>query len=127
MALEDQQRKRRWDAYLRQEKRQKRKRFFKIAGIILAIVVLCALIGVLLVPAILPLFGIGEQPTEATLPIETQPDTVIHLIAGGDVSVTDKTVATGAAGSGYDYTEVFRDVLPVLSSADVTMLNFEGI
>lgn len=54
-------------------------------------------------------------------------DRVIHLVAGGDVNVTDKTVAAGLKEGGYDYTEVFRDVLPVLSAGDVTVLNFEGV
>ena len=54
-------------------------------------------------------------------------NTVIHLVAGGNVNITDKTVASGLSADGYDYTEVFRDVLPVLASGDVTMLNFEGI
>ncbi len=64
------------------------------------------------------------------VPEDTAPppaDTVIHLVAGGDVNVTDKTVAAGLADGGYDYEDVFRDVLPVLSSGEVTALNFEGI
>ena len=109
-------------------KRQKRRRGFKIAAVIVLIVALCAVIGVFLLPKVLPSLGIfGNEPTESTAPTVPKPDQVIHLIAGGDVNITDKTVAAGFTGSGYDYTEVFRDVLPVLSSADVTMLNFEGI
>ena len=52
---------------------------------------------------------------------------VIHLVAGGDVNITDASVAAGQSAGGYDYTEVFKDVLPVLSSGDVTVLNFEGV
>lgn len=55
------------------------------------------------------------------------PDKVIHLVAGGDVNITDKSVAAGQTAGGYDYQDVFKDVLPVLASGDVTVLNFEGI
>ena len=55
------------------------------------------------------------------------PDKVIHLVAGGNVNITDETVAAGKTDSGYDYAAVFKDVLPVLASGDVTILNFEGI
>ena len=52
--------------------------------------------------------------------------TVIHLAAAGDLVVTDKTVEAGKILGGYDYTDVFMDVAPVLSEADLTLLNFEG-
>ena len=52
--------------------------------------------------------------------------TVIHLAAAGDLMVTDKTVESGKILGGYDYTQVFMDVVPVLSGADLTVLNFEG-
>ncbi len=56
---------------------------------------------------------------------ETKPDeTRIHLIAGGDLNITDQVVASG--GSGYDYTGAFMDVAPILSSGDLAILNFEG-
>ncbi len=56
--------------------------------------------------------------------IEAGEDTVIHFVAGGDVNVTDKVVASG--GSNYDYSDVFLDVMPILSGGDLTALNFEG-
>ena len=67
-------------------------------------------------------------PTE-TEPVQTTtapllPDTVIHFAAGGDLNITDKVVASG--GAGYDYSRVFMDVLPLLASADLMTLNFEG-
>ena len=55
------------------------------------------------------------------------PDKVIHLVAGGNVNITDKSVAAGQTAGGYDYEAIFKDVLPVLASGDVTVLNFEGI
>lgn len=72
-----------------------------------------------------------ERPTESqpTEPLPTQPvtpDTVIHFVAGGDVNVTDKTVSAGASGGGYDYTNMFMDLVPTLAGADLAALNFEG-
>lgn len=116
--------------YLRRvsrRKRQGRHRGLKIAAVTVLIVALCAVIGVFLLPKLLPGFDIlGIYSAETTIPTEPKPDQVIHITAGGDVDVTDKTVAAGLTDGGYDYTEVFRDVLPVLASGDVTMLNFEG-
>ncbi len=65
-----------------------------------------------------------EKPVE-TAPV-TQPsaDTVIHFVAGGDVNVTDKVVASG--GSEYQYADSFLDILPALTAGDLTVLNFEG-
>jgi len=53
-------------------------------------------------------------------------DTVIHLISGGDVNVTDKVVAAGEKDGSYDYGNILLDVMPVLSGGDLTTLNFEG-
>lgn len=66
------------------------------------------------------------KPTVSTTPVPGTPDTVIHLAFGGDINVTDGTVAAGAKNDGYDYTDVFRDIVPVLAGADAATLNFEG-
>ena len=81
----------------------------------------------------------GTLPTGETVPAttaqtepqiaETEPprrkrDTVIHFAAAGDLNVNALTVEAG--GPAYDFSKTFRDVLPVLSSADLTVLNFEG-
>ena len=50
--------------------------------------------------------------------------TVIHLAAAGDLNITEAVIASG--GIDYDYTDTFMDVLPLLSDADITALNFEG-
>ncbi len=63
-----------------------------------------------------------SSPPETTLP-EAEP-TVIHFLAGGDLNVTDRVVASG--GDSYDYTRAFLDIAPLLASADLTALNFEG-
>lgn len=50
--------------------------------------------------------------------------TVIHLVAAGDVNVTDAVVSSG--GAGYDYTNTFLDVAHLLAEGDITVVNFEG-
>lgn len=51
-------------------------------------------------------------------------DTVIHLAAAGDLSVTDGVVDSGTGD--YDYTQTFMDVGYLLGKADISVLNFEG-
>ena len=53
------------------------------------------------------------------------PYTVIHIAAAGDLNVTDKLVASG--GITFDFSQMFLDVIPLLTDADYTLLNFEGI
>ena len=65
-----------------------------------------------------------SQPSET---VETEPSaktTVIHFAAAGDLNITDQVVAAG--GAELNYTQAFMDVLPLLSQADLTALNFEG-
>lgn len=96
-----------------------------ITGIVLAvcgIAVAAVMLGWLKIPGITPQ---QTQPVD-TAPVETQPDTVIHFVAGGDLNVTDRTVAAGKTDGGYDYSDVFLDVMPVLSGSDLTAINFEG-
>jgi len=71
---------------------------------------------------------VDPEQTETTPP-ETQPvtpDTVIHLMAAGDLNVTDRVIAAGQQGTGYDFSGAFRDVMPLFAQADLSMLNFEG-
>jgi len=112
------------------KKRQAEQRTLMIRLIIAAVVLL--LVGVL----VFTLSRGGEAPGETTLPEQTQPvqttvppetespTTVIHLAAAGDLNVTDKVVASSSGD--LDYTDAFRDVLPLLASADLTVVNFEG-
>ena len=70
-----------------------------------------------------------DQTQETGVPVTetTEPDsktTVIHFAAAGDLNITDQVVASG--GTELDYTAAFMDVLPLLSQADLTALNFEG-
>ena len=50
--------------------------------------------------------------------------TVIHLVAAGDVNVSDNIVGSG--GSDYDYTNTFLDIAHLLAEGDITVVNFEG-
>jgi len=66
-----------------------------------------------------------EAPTERSQSMEQAPVT-IKLVAGGDLNVTDKVVWSGQSGGEFDYTKAFMDVAPILSDADLTVMNFEG-
>lgn len=124
----------------RREERQflaKQQKFLKI-GIVMTAVTLVLCAAALLItqgivhmpqptePQLSTQPSTQTQPTE-TEPIPTEPDTVIHFVAGGDLNVTDKTVAAGTTLSGnYDYTQVFLDAATVLGGADLAAVNFEG-
>lgn len=107
-------------------------------GITLAITACCCLLMLAAVKGWFPFAQdvtpsqpqLGTEPTETEpVPTETEPpkpDTVIHLVAGGDVNVTDGTVASGKTDTGYDFTKAFLDLVPILSGGDLTVLNFEG-
>ena len=66
-----------------------------------------------------------EEPTE-TRAVWDQAPVSIHLVAGGDLNVTDRVVWSGQLSGEYDYTKAFMDVAPILSQADLAVLNFEG-
>ena len=67
-----------------------------------------------------------------TAPAETEPPkpqtgtTVIHVAAAGDLNVTDYVLENAAHENGYDFSQAFLDVAPILSGADLALLNFEG-
>ncbi len=86
-------------------------------------IALCAVLAVVIGLLFWGERGANDSGQEAPPP----PDKVIHLVAGGNINITDESVAAGQTTGGYDYEEVFKDVLPVLAAGDVTMLNFEGI
>ena len=64
-----------------------------------------------------------EQVTHSN-ELAAEDATVIHLVAAGDVNVSDAIVASG--GAEYDYTETFLDVAHLLAEGDITVINFEG-
>ena len=136
MAFEDEElNKRREERRQEQKFLAKQQKFLKIGIIMTAVTLVFCAAALLIANGIInaptkpqlsvPPTTLAPQPTE-TEPAPTVPDTVIHIVAGGDLNITDKTVASGTTVSGYDYTDVFMDVVPALSGADLTVLNFEG-
>ena len=75
----------------------------------------------------------ATDPTGTEVTVETteaeeafrEPYTVIHIAAAGDLNITDKVVAS--SGITFDFSEMFLDVMPLLTDADYTLMNFEGI
>ena len=84
-----------------------------------------AAIAVLIVVGIIVLIAALSGKARRASQNEDKPnETRIHLVAGGDLNITDNVVAAG--GSEYDYTDTFMDVAPILASGDLTVLNYEG-
>jgi len=121
----------------RQEQQKLRRKLILAAVILLACIVLVVyLVGSgggeasAEIPGVtmptMPTFTIPPEE-EPTMVPET-PTTTIHIKAAGDLNITDKVVESGKAkyGDFYDYTAAFMDVVPLLSDADLTLLNFEG-
>ena len=128
-------RQRREEMRQKQQAEQKRLKTALIAAGILLVV--CA-VGLL---AIIRDTGALDSPetetaaaVKATQAPETKPQTwaeqnattKIHIRAAGDLNVTDSVVKSGLTASGYDFTRSFMDVAPLLSEADLTVLNLEG-
>lgn len=105
----------------RQAKAQRKKRLRRIALIGISAATLIVLIAVILA-FLLPRSN-SKQPDQSAVPAQ---NTVIELAFAGDLNITDNVVEAGATDSGYDYSEVFKDILPLLAGADQTALNFEG-
>lgn len=114
------------------KQRQAEQRQLMIRLAVAAVVLLCVGILVFVISR-----GDGQQPpSETTLPTQEEtkqedipeeteaPTTVIHIAAAGDLNVTDNVVSS--SNDNLDYSAAFRDVLPLLASADLTTMNFEG-
>ena len=133
----------------RKEKEAKQRALAIRLGIVAAAVLLCGILAIVLISRFSdpapqsaddPSASAQEpaqdaQPGEETQPSgETQPEeqteeedpntTVVHVVAAGDVNVTDKIVSAG--GLGYDYTDVFMDVAYLFGDADLAVVNLEG-
>ena len=120
--------------YAKKAKQRRRNRRLVLAALVLA---LAAAAGWFFLNS-------GEEPGETTpppvqttAPPETSPagteppkpqtgTTVIHIAAAGDLNVTDYVLENAAHENGYDFSQAFQDVGPILSAADLTLLNFEG-
>ena len=99
----------------------RRKRSWKKTLLILGGVLVLCIATAILVPYLTK--NDDTQDVDTTL----LPDQVIHVVAGGNVNITDESIAAGKTDGGYDYQQVFKDVLPILSSGDITILNLEGV
>ena len=126
----------------RKEKEARKRKWTIRIGIALAV----ATVGIVLTLFITQRFS-GSEPeapvqtepsaetSETGDPVETEPAaqetepadsniTTIHVVAAGDINVTDKVVSAG--GFGYDYTDVFMDVAYLFGDAELAMVNLEG-
>lgn len=121
----------------RKEKEAKqRKLMIRLAIVAAALLVCGALVLILVLPKNSSEPEVTEPavqtPAEESQPPdmieETEPEdshlNVIHVVAAGDVNVTDKVVAAG--GLAYDYTDTFMDVAYLFGDADLSMVNLEG-
>ena len=129
-------RQRREEMRQKQEAEQKRLKAGLIAAAVILVVCAVGLLaiirdtGVELAPEEKP----SQSASKATQPPETKPQTwaeqtatsTIHIRAAGDLNVTDSVVKSGLSASGYEYTRSFIDVAPLLSDADLTVMNLEG-
>ena len=128
----------------RKEKEAKKRKWTIRIGIALAV----AIVGIVLTLFLTQRFSGSEPETpvqtepsasaetsETGNPEETEPAaqetepadsniTTIHVVAAGDINVTDKVVSSG--GFGYDYTDVFMDVAYLFGDAELAMVNLEG-
>jgi len=136
---DDEMNKRRQRREEQRRKQEAEQRRLKTGLIIAAILLIVFAVGLL---AIIRDTGALDPPeTEATQaavkvtqPPETEPKTwaeqnttsTIHIRAAGDLNITDSVVRSGLTAAGYEFTKAFIDVAPLLSEADLTLLNLEG-
>ena len=118
--------KRRVERHLRRQQMNAKKRRQKQLSMIFVILFLVAMgVGIFFLTR-----WIENKPEEPMLQVQSdgsvkeEGSTVIHLVAAGDVNVTDAIVASG--GPDYDYKRTFLDVAHLLAEGDITVVNFEG-
>ena len=128
-------RQRREEMRQKQQAEQKRlKTGLIIAGILLVVctVALLSIIrdtGALDSPETETSAAVKETQPPETKPqtwVEQNSTTTINIRAAGDLNITDSVVKSGLTSTGYDFTRSFMDVAPLLSEADLTVLNLEG-
>ena len=73
-----------------------------------------------------PVIEETEAPTEPPRASWDKAPVKIHVAAAGDLNITDKVVWSGQTSNDFNYTNAFMDVAPILSEADLTLMNFEG-
>lgn len=122
----------------REKRRKRRQRAMYIKLVLVIIVLIGCGVGIFfLIRNNKPV----SEPTLATVPPEAVEETVpptekraswdkapvkIHIAAAGDLNITDKVVWSGQMAGDFNYTNAFMDVAPILSEADLALLNFEG-
>ena len=109
----------------RQANRQRQRRRMTMsliaAGVVLA---LCGLVILVVNLANKP--DNSRTTTNPTAVTPEDRETVITISFGGDLNVTDKVVNAGISEGGYDYTDTFMDVVPLLAGANASVINLEG-
>ncbi len=85
-------------------------------------------LSVCLLVLMVVLLTAGKSDDTPTAPQLGENKTVINLLSGGDLNITEKVIASGKRtdGEGYDFTAPFLDVAHLFAQADGAMLNFEG-
>ena len=130
----NQRRQRRDEMRRKQEAEQKRLKAGLITAAILLVVFTIGMIAIIRDTGI-DILPEKKPQVQETKPVETEPQTwaeqnstsTIHIRAAGDLNITDSVVKSGLSViSGYEFTRSFIDVAPLLSEADLTVLNLEG-
>ena len=119
--------------------RRERHRTRKRQAALRLVCVICLCIATLLVLCVVLLRSCDQtpnvsasQPSATQLPQATEPSapkegqSVITVVAGGDVNVTDQVVAAGMKDGRFDFSAMFMDIAPVFAGADVGIINLEG-
>ena len=123
----------------REKRRKKRQRAMYIRLVIAVIVLILCGVGIFILirntePASSPVIATTpvdafeeetEPPTEKRSSWDKEP-VKIHIAAAGDLNITDKVIWSGQTSGDFNYTNAFMDVAPILSHADLSILNFEG-
>jgi poly-gamma-glutamate synthesis protein (capsule biosynthesis protein) len=105
----------------RQAKARRRRLLKRVLLIVIPAILLISIVSLIFIRVLPDLHN--KQPEQSQPPAT---ETVIELAFAGDLNITDKVVAAGIKDSGYNYSGVLTDVLPLLADADQTVLNFEG-
>ena len=120
--IKERQQQRYQKAQLRRSKQKRRRRILLITALSVLL-----LAGILLLVLLLRKDSpTPDQPPSTPPTASADEETVIHLAFAGDVNVTNKVVEAGYTPAGYDYSDIFQDILPALADADNTVVNFEG-
>ena len=134
---DDEMNKRREKREALRKKRQAEQRRLKLALIFAAVVLVLCGFGIYKIaknagakPGAVVSQPVATQPKE-TEPVETttprrDAPTTIHIRAAGDLNITNSVINAGIVPNGFNFTNAFVDVAPLMAEADLTVLNFEG-